>query len=199
MSSVVAAAATPARPIRRTAAGAGGGAFARHVNITWTAAQTCAIGGGGTGGQTDNALGAAGGDTWVRVDGGGTAPANINQGILAKGATAGANVNTAGTGGALATSIGSTKFAGGNGGTTANTGVGAGGGGGAGGPGRHRRQRRQRRYQRCDFGSGSGGGANGGGSAGVNNTAAATPARPAATRLQSATKPARRRRWWRRA
>jgi len=97
-------------------AGGAGGAFARISNAALT---------GGSSVHINIAAANSGSDSWLRIDGGSTAPANTSQGVLAK-AASGA---TAGSG---ASSIGSLTFSGGTGGA-AGSGSG-GGGGGAGGP-----------------------------------------------------------------
>ena len=155
-----------------TAPGGGGGAFARISNIAWTAAQTCAIGGGGPGGSTSGATGTSGGNTWARIDGGATAPTTTTQGVLAAGSVAG-TFGQPGAGGTTAASVGTTTNAGGTGGTTANNGYGSSGGGGAAGPG-GAGANGGNDVTNGVFGAGAGGGANGGGSAGSANTATAS-------------------------
>ena len=97
--------------------GGGGGAYARGNNITLTAGASVpiSIGAGGT-------QGVSGSDT------------SFNSGaVLAKGGSVGSGT-TGGIGGLTATSVGSIKFAGGNGGAGSAT-INSGGGGGGGAAG----------------------------------------------------------------
>jgi hypothetical protein len=93
-------------------AGGGGGAYAQSPTISVTSGSTVvyyAVG------QPQVGYGGAGtGDSWVNV-GSNTAPGATTVGCLAKGGTAGLGSGTGGTGGATSTSIGVTKYAGGNG------------------------------------------------------------------------------------
>src|SRR5258706_9580715 len=71
-----------------SAGGAGGGGLSQVVNVTWTQAQDCVIGGGGAGGSNDGGRGVAGTHKWVRIcnqgPGSGPPPTTTVQGALAK-------------------------------------------------------------------------------------------------------------------
>jgi hypothetical protein len=119
--------------------GGGGGAYAKISNVaslTPGGSATYNIPTGGAGAGTDNTSGGSpGSDTWMRIDGGGAAPANTTQGVLADSGVGGTpGVVSGGTGGTTANSVGTTTFRGGNGTQQANGAFGAGGGGGAAGP-----------------------------------------------------------------
>src|SRR5262245_12922743 len=86
--------------------GGGGAAYSRLNNVSVSGTQTIQIGAGGA----RNSNGTA---TWMRIDGGGTAPTTTGQGVLAQPGS-GSTDNNGGAGGSSATSVGTTKNAGGN-------------------------------------------------------------------------------------
>jgi hypothetical protein len=125
--------------------GGPGGAWASISNagLTPSGTATFFLGTAASGGSAPNttASGGAGANTWMRIDGGSTAPASTAQGVLAEGggqggvATGVVGTGIGGTGGRTANSIGASKNAGGSGGNgVAASGPAGGGGGGAGGP-----------------------------------------------------------------
>jgi|GEM_PF-6791488 len=112
--------------------GGGGGAYARvtHDDIAISAGNVVYFNIGTGGGNTP----ASGGDTWARL-GSNSAPADITEGVLAKGGNSGTTDNTPPLGGQASASIGSVKFSGGSGGSGNSANSGGAGGGGAAGPG----------------------------------------------------------------
>lgn len=126
-----------------TNAGGGGGAYALSNAVTGLLA----------GGTAYVSVGAAGADTWFNAASN-AAPTTTAQGALAK-------AGTVSTGGSSTTSVGTSKFSGGNGGTgsaTYNTGGGGGGAGGPSGTGKNGGNG----GTAAEDGSGGGGGSNGG-------------------------------------
>ena len=157
-----------------TSGGGGGGGWSQILNVPWTAPQTCQVGQGGAGGGANaGQAGGTGTDTWVRIDGGASAPATTAQGVLAKGGTGGAHCAGAASGnaagGASGSGVGTNKNSGGQGGNESDALSGSTGGGGAAGPGGNGGAGGD------DNGGngGTGGGANGGGGAGTNESGSA--------------------------
>jgi len=151
--------------------GSGGGAYAKTLGASVTASMVAGstvvyyLVGSQTSGIKD------GQDSYIRIGTSG-APSSVTDGVLAKGSLA-VSGTTGASGGATASSVGDTKYAGGkggNGGATYNTGgggglagpLGAGGNGGAG-------------YSASTRGDGGGGASNGGSAGGAGtNTAGGT-------------------------
>lgn len=140
---------------------AGGGAYSVKNNVTLTRGSSlnCSVGTGG-------AIATAGGDTWIRTDGGAaSAPTSVAQGCLAKGGARGvtatdSNPGAAGAGGAAASGYGDTKYSGGSGGQSYSAfGM---GGGGAGGPNGNGASGGYSVYNTASGGGGNGGGYTGG-------------------------------------
>jgi hypothetical protein len=101
--------------------GGGGGAYAAITSLSGLSANGTVY------------VRATTGDTWFNKTSN-AAPTSTSNGVLAKGGTNG-SIITAGTGGSSANSVGSTKYAGGNGGAgTGSPSHTSGGGGGAAGP-----------------------------------------------------------------
>jgi hypothetical protein len=124
-----------------SAGGGGAGGWGQVVNAGLTPNGTATfllnVGANGplsTAGTSNN--GGSSSNTWMRIDGGATAPANSTQGALGSagtGGAAGTGTQGGGTGGNV--NIGSSTNNGGNGGgATASVSAAAGGGGGAAGP-----------------------------------------------------------------
>lgn len=111
--------------------GGGGGAYARIDNAALTPGASVAIQVGAPGyWASENGTTATA--TWMRIDGGSTAPTTTTQGVLAQPGQDGGNPN-GGVGGSATTSVGTVKNKGGDGAAAASSSIG-GGGGGAGGP-----------------------------------------------------------------
>jgi len=149
--------------------GGAGGGWSQILNITWASAQTCQIGAGGAARSTNTQAGAAGTDTWARIDGGAVAPTTTTQGVLAKGGGGGlvTGAVAGGVGGAAASGVGTNKFSGGNGGSSNDASTSAGAGGGAAGPGGNGGTGGNDTASGATVSCGTGGGANGGGGAGT--------------------------------
>jgi hypothetical protein len=99
-------------------AAGGGGASAISIEIAVTSGQTIYgnVGAGGAGGAGDT--GSDGGDSWVNVSTN-SAPSSASDGACAAGGT-GASMYTAGVGGTVASSVGTYKWPGGDGGNDPN-------------------------------------------------------------------------------
>jgi hypothetical protein len=127
-----------------TSTGGAGGGWARlnNVSLTPNATQVYFIGGGGAAASTGggNVNGNNGVNSWLRIDGGSTAPGSTSNGVLGCGSNAGLGgaSNTATNGGTSpGGSVGNSTNNGGRGGNLTGTVTGlrnSSGGGGAGGP-----------------------------------------------------------------
>jgi hypothetical protein len=137
--------------------GGGGGAYSSIVNLTLTPGSSVAYNVGS--GSSGTGRGLAGGDTWFNGAG------LSNASVSAQGGGVSLNM-IGGVGGQASSSIGTTKYSGGNGG---NGGEGGGGGGGAAGP--HGNGGAGGSYLGGYFSGGGGGGGADGGTAGGNDDA----------------------------
>jgi len=141
--------------------GGGGGAYAKIVNLALTPGNsiTYAIGAGGVGGIGDGALATAGGDSYFNGASCGAAS------VCAKGGGVSPGFPTASPGGSAASSIGTIKYSGGNGGVQVYD-QGTTGGGGAAGPygpgGNGGSDSGAANYGNCGGGGGGGGGGSNG-------------------------------------
>lgn len=116
--------------VQRGATGGGGGAFAGSVNLSISGSNNYQVGPGGAAVPAVGSslvLGNNGTDTWF----GGS---NFASALVGAKAGVGGKQTASGTGGTAAASIGSTKYSGGNSGTSSGSNSGCSGGGGGGGP-----------------------------------------------------------------
>jgi hypothetical protein len=93
--------------------GGGGSAYSASNAVTGLSANNSVFINIGAGG----AVNGSGGDTWFNVSAN-SAPTLITEGALAKAGSAPASAGQAGIGGSSASSVGTTKFSGGNGGSS---------------------------------------------------------------------------------
>lgn len=140
--------------------GGGGGAYAKISNLALiqNGSVTVQVGGGTSG---SSGAGATSTDTYFN----GSGTICIGQSVCAKGGL-GAPVGNFGAGGSVTSSLGTTKYAGGDGGIGNTTGDSSGGGGGAAGP----HGTGMKAGNGIARGGGGGGGGNGGGTNGATST-----------------------------
>lgn len=108
------------------AGGGGGGAYSASTTIAVTPGNTYTVTVGLGGLAVSNATGGGGGDSWFN-----TAGTILAKGGAGGGVPIGGAAGIGGTGGALASGIGTTRFSGGTGGNGVNNNNGFGGGGGS--------------------------------------------------------------------